>query len=111
METKRRGLTRSERPRLPLHGLWRRAGLAHEPTGGVHVAEQSRSDQIQSIAEILAATYSAGALRRILVEHSADSTGHCRGCRYPTTAAPVWPCRLWEIGKETERIMSAGRLV
>lgn len=62
------------------------------------------SDQIRSIAEVLAVAYSATALRRILVEHTADATGHCRGCRFPTTAAPVWPCRLYEIGKETERI-------
>jgi hypothetical protein len=62
------------------------------------------SDQICSIAEILAVAYSATALRRILVDHTADATGHCRGCRFPTTAAPVWPCRLYEIAKETERI-------
>jgi hypothetical protein len=62
------------------------------------------SDQIRSIAEVLAVAYSATALRRILVEHTADATGHCRGCRFPTTAAPVWPCRLYEIGEETERI-------
>jgi hypothetical protein len=67
------------------------------------------SDQIRSIAEILATAYSSSALRRILVEHTADATGHCRGCRYPTTAAPVWPCRLWEIGKETERIRQLAR--
>jgi hypothetical protein len=67
------------------------------------------SDQIHSIAEILAVSYSATALRRILVEHTADATGHCRGCRSPTTAAPVWPCRLWEIGKETERIRRDAR--
>jgi hypothetical protein len=67
------------------------------------------SDQIRSIAEILAVAYSAAALRRILVEHTADATGHCRGCRSPTTAAPVWPCRLWEIGKETERIRRDAR--
>jgi hypothetical protein len=66
------------------------------------------SDQIRSIAEILAVACSATALRRILVEHTADSTGHCRGCRFPTTAAPVWPCRLYEIGKETERIRRSG---
>jgi hypothetical protein len=67
------------------------------------------SNQIHSIAEILATAYSASALRRILVEHTADATGHCRGCRYPTTAAPVWPCRLWEIGKETERLRRLAR--
>jgi hypothetical protein len=31
----------------------------------------------------------------------------CRGCRLPTTVAPVWPCRLWEIGKEMERLRAA----
>jgi hypothetical protein len=66
------------------------------------------SDQIRSIAEVLSATFSASAVRHILTEHSADATGHCRGCRFPTTAAPVWPCRLWEIGKEMERLREAG---
>jgi hypothetical protein len=72
------------------------------------VAErQPRPDQIRSIAEILASNYSTGALSQIFAEHTADTTGHCSGCRYPTTAAPVWPCRLWEIGKEIERIRNA----
>jgi hypothetical protein len=65
------------------------------------------SDQIRSIAEVLAATFTRSAVRHILAEHSADATGHCRGCRLPTTAAPVWPCRLWEIGKEMERLRAA----
>ncbi|MFC5993807.1 hypothetical protein ACFQE5_06220 [Pseudonocardia hispaniensis] len=65
---------------------------------------QQPTDQIRDIAEILAFTYSPAALRRILVEHTADSTGHCLGCQYPTKASPVWPCRLWEIAKESERI-------
>ena len=65
------------------------------------------SDQIRSVAEVLALSYSPTAVRRILVEHRADDTGHCRGCRFPTTAAPVWPCRLYEIGQEVERIRRA----
>ena len=66
------------------------------------------SDQIHSIAEVLAATLTSSAVRHILAEHSPDATGHCRGCRLPTTVAPVWPCRLWEIGKEMERLRAAG---
>ncbi|WP_232666299.1 hypothetical protein [Pseudonocardia sp. TRM90224] len=62
------------------------------------------TDQIRSVAEILAVMSSPSAVDRILAQHTADSTGHCRGCRYPTTAAPVWPCRLWEIAEETTRI-------
>ena len=65
------------------------------------------SDQIHSIAEVLAATFTSSAVRHILAEHSPDATGHCRGCRLPTTVAPVWPCRLWEIGKEMERLRAA----
>jgi hypothetical protein len=65
------------------------------------------SDQIRSIAEVLSATFTASAVRHILTEHSPDPTGHCRGCRFPTTAAPVWPCRLWEIGNEMERLRAA----
>ena len=66
------------------------------------------SDQIHSIAEVLAATFTSSAVRHIIAEHSPDATGHCRGCRLPTTVAPVWPCRLWEIGKEMERLRAAG---
>jgi hypothetical protein len=71
--------------------------------GSPQVARES-SDQIHSIAEVLAATFTSSAVRHILAEHSPDSSGHCRGCRLPTTVAPVWPCRLWEIGKEMERL-------
>ena len=65
------------------------------------------TDQIHSIAALLAASLPAAAVASILGEHTADATGHCSGCRYPTTAAPVWPCRLWEIGNEAKRIRSA----
>lgn len=66
--------------------------MAHEMT-----------DQLHSIAEVLAVMSSPKAVSHILSEHSTDSTGHCRGCRYPTVAAPVWPCRLWEIAKQALR--------
>ncbi|WP_219418280.1 hypothetical protein [Pseudonocardia nigra] len=72
-------------------------------------APRQPNDQIRSIAEILAFTFSAAELRQILDEHTADASGHCRGCRYPTTASPTWPCRLWEIGAESERIRRAAR--
>jgi hypothetical protein len=64
-------------------------------------------DQIDGIAEILAATYTPEAVRAILAEHMPDESGHCRGCRLPSTAAPVWPCRLYAIGKESDRIKRA----
>ena len=67
------------------------------------------ADQIHSIAELLAVSLSAAAVGRILGEHIADESGHCRGCKYPTTASPVWPCRLWEIGNEARRIHAAAR--
>jgi hypothetical protein len=67
------------------------------------------SDQINSIAEVLAFAFSPLAVRRIVHDHAPDSTGHCSGCRFPTTAAPVWPCRLWEIATEAERIRSVRR--
>lgn len=63
------------------------------------------TDQIHSIAAQLANLSSPTAVSRILHDHAADSTGHCRGCRYPTTAAPVWPCRLWEIAEQTRRTL------
>jgi hypothetical protein len=61
-------------------------------------------DQVQSIAELLSASLSSAAVSQILREHVADPTGHCRGCRFPTTAAPVWPCRLWSIADEARRL-------
>jgi hypothetical protein len=67
------------------------------------------TNQIRSIAEVLAVTFASTELRRILDTHVADDTGHCRGCRYPTMAAPMWPCRLWEIGNEAERIKATRR--
>lgn len=64
-------------------------------------------NQTQSIAELLAASLSPAAVAGILHEHVADPTGHCRGCRFPTTASPVWPCRLWGIADEARRLGSA----
>jgi hypothetical protein len=61
-------------------------------------------DQNHSIAELLSASLSPAAVSRILREHRADATGHCRGCRFPTTAAPVWPCRLWGIADGARRL-------
>ncbi len=67
------------------------------------------SDQIHSIAAVLASALPAAGVDRMLDDHVADSTGHCRGCRSPTTASPVWPCRIWEIGHETSRLRRAAR--
>jgi hypothetical protein len=61
------------------------------------------TDQIHSIAAELAILSSPAEVSRMLHDHSADSTGHCRGCRYATTAPPVWPCRLWAIADQTRR--------
>jgi hypothetical protein len=68
----------------------------------------SSTNQKHSIAELLSASLSAAAVSRILQEHVADPTGHCRGCRFPTTATPVWPCRLWAIADQARRL-GAGR--
>jgi hypothetical protein len=87
------------------------AGGSRQPAAhvmGPPPVAREPSDQIHSIAEVLAATFTSSAVRHILAEHSPDATGHCRGCRLPTTVAPVWPCRLWEIGKEMERLRAAG---
>ncbi|MCO1656161.1 hypothetical protein [Pseudonocardia humida] len=59
---------------------------------------------IRGIAEALAGSLPDAAVDRILDEHAPDSTGHCRGCRFPTTASPVWPCRLWAIADELRRL-------
>jgi hypothetical protein len=59
---------------------------------------------IRGIAEALAGSLPAAAIAGILGEHVADSSGHCRGCRFPTTASPVWPCRLWAIADEMRRM-------
>jgi hypothetical protein len=67
------------------------------------------TDQIHSIAEILAVAYPDAAVRQLLAEHIADASGHCSGCRSATSASPVWPCRLWEIGKESERLKLRSR--
>ena len=66
-------------------------------------------DQTHSIAELLSASLSPAAVARILREHVADPTGHCRGCRFPTTASPVWPCRLWSIADEARRLPAQRR--
>jgi hypothetical protein len=67
------------------------------------------SNQKHSIAELLSASLSPEAVGRILHEHVADATGHCRGCRFPTTAAPVWPCRLWAIADQARRLRQPTR--
>jgi hypothetical protein len=64
-------------------------------------------NQTHSIAELLSASLSPAAVAGILDEHVADPTGHCRGCRFPTTAPPVWPCRLWGIADEARRLRPA----
>jgi hypothetical protein len=62
---------------------------------------------IRSLAEVLTASLPPDAVAAILAEHVADPSGHCEGCRFPTTASPVWPCRLWAIADELRR-MRAG---
>jgi hypothetical protein len=71
-------------------------------------------DQIVGVAGILAAT-DPGAWRKLLSEHVADSSGHCRSCPTSSGASPVWPCGLRMIGEVAERMAaqharrSAGR--
>jgi hypothetical protein len=75
-----------------------------------HLIDQSHGiDQSHSIAELLSASLSPAAVTGILDAHVADPTGHCRGCRFPTTASPVWPCRLWGIADEARRLHPNGR--
>ncbi len=93
---------------MPMHGAADRRPHPRARVMGSTPVAREPSDQIHSIAEVLAATFTSSAVRHILAEHSPDATGHCRGCRLPTTVAPVWPCRLWEIGKEMERLRAAG---
>lgn len=64
---------------------------------------------IRGIAEALAGSLPATAVDAILDEHVPDPTGHCRGCRFPTTASPVWPCRLWSIADELRRMRPTRR--
>lgn len=59
--------------------------------------------QIHGVARILAAA-NPGAWRRLMTEHVADYSGHCRSCRPSSGASPVWPCRLRAIAEEAERI-------
>jgi len=65
------------------------------------------NDHIHNVAEMMALLFSTSDVELLLGDHTADATGHCRGCLYPTTPPPVWPCRLWEIGNETRRIWGA----
>jgi hypothetical protein len=64
---------------------------------------------IRGIAEALAGSLPDAAVGSILGEHVPDPSGHCRGCRFPTTASPVWPCRLWSIADELRRMRSTPR--
>ncbi len=60
-------------------------------------------DQLLGVAGILAAT-DPGAWRKLLTEHVADSSGHCRSCPTSSGASPVWPCGLRMIGELAERL-------
>lgn len=62
-----------------------------------------RPNQIIGVARILAATDPV-AWGRLLAEHIADASGHCRACRPSSGASPVWPCSLRMIGEEAERM-------
>jgi hypothetical protein len=66
-------------------------------------------DQIDSIAQLLATSWSEEAVEQILEAHTADPSGHCEGCRSQVSASPVWPCRLRAIAEEAHRIRSAAR--
>lgn len=63
-----------------------------------------RHDQIDSIAQLLATSWSEESVDQILEAHTADASGHCSGCPSQVGAPPVWPCRLWTIGDEARRI-------
>ncbi|MBV9314489.1 MAG: hypothetical protein JO100_12320 [Pseudonocardia sp.] len=49
------------------------------------------------VAALLLVNNGPGAWKPLLERHVADQTGHCAGCRSPSSGAPVWPCMLWTI--------------
>jgi hypothetical protein len=57
------------------------------------MADMTPEQVITGVADILALHYPHiwQALRR---DHTPDSTGHCRACRWSAGAAR-WPCTLW----------------
>ena len=61
------------------------------------------------LAEVLASFMQVD-VQRIMLEHTADASGHCRGCRFPTTTAPTWPCRLYAVAEESERLRRAAEI-
>jgi hypothetical protein len=45
-----------------------------------------------------------GVWRRLLAAHVPDRLGRCRGCRSDTGSGERWPCSLYRIAKEAQRL-------
>lgn len=63
-------------------------------------------DPIGAAAELLAHRGVPGIGEKLLTEHADDTTGHCRACYSSSGAFPVWPCNLWLIGSEVQRMVT-----
>jgi hypothetical protein len=45
--------------------------------------------------------------QRLLATHVADRHGRCRGCRWQTRSADLWPCNLYLLAAAAQRMASA----
>ncbi len=61
---------------------------------------------IGAAAELLAHRGVPGIGEKLLTEHADDTTGHCRACYSYLGVFPVWPCNLWLIGSEVQRMVT-----
>jgi hypothetical protein len=50
-----------------------------------------RTDLAEELAQL------PGVAVQLLQRHTADATGHCRGCQLPQAGLTRWPCTLWLI--------------
>lgn len=64
-------------------------------------------DLVALAAELLVRNGSPNVGALMMEEHSADASGHCRGCPHSDTPAPVFPCRLRLIGEAAEGLSHA----
>lgn len=67
------------------------------------------ADPILAAAHFLAVGRAHG-WQRLLTEHVADTTGHCRSCRSDSSGgSPVWPCGLRLIAEHAEQLVGRRR--
>jgi hypothetical protein len=55
-----------------------------------------------SMAEVMAGM--PGVWRRLLEAHVPDRLGRCRGCRSDTGSGERWPCSLYRIASDAQRL-------